>query len=218
MDELITNINGTISTTKKDKDLLLTDRDGKAAATNQSLQKNINSFLIQLYSDEVGITNRVESRKTNSLHCRVYFGAMSNDLNELQQKGLTVSTFTESLYFAFVLIASDNLAAHHLAGFQKNFNNGHFCRMCYVSYEYKSIPLTNISFLLRTEISHEIHLKQVLQSNISICGINDTSDLSNLIAFHPVKSLPFDVMHDYSEGVCMITVNSILKAFSARRL
>ncbi|CAF1021474.1 unnamed protein product [Adineta steineri] len=88
--------------------------------------------------------------------------------------------------------------------------------MCYVSYEYKTIPLTNIYFLLRTEISHEIHLKQVLQSNISICGITDTSDLSNLIAFHPVKSLPSDIMHDYSEGVCIIMVNSILKAISAR--
>ncbi|CAF4162182.1 unnamed protein product, partial [Adineta steineri] len=143
---------------------------------------------------------------------------MINDLNELQQKGLTVSTFTERLYFAFDLIAGDNLAAHDLAGFQKNFNNSHFCKMCYVSYEYKSIPVTNISFLLRTQISHEIHLKQVLQSNISVCDINGTSDLSNLIAFHPVKSLPFDVMHDYSERVCMITVNSILKAFSARRI
>ncbi|CAF4454910.1 unnamed protein product, partial [Adineta steineri] len=122
---------------------------------------------------------------TNSLNRRLYFGAMIKDLNELQQKGLTVSTFTGRLYFVFDLIASDNLAAHDLGGFQKNFNHGHFCRMCYVFYEDKSIPLTNISFLLRTEISHEIHLKQVLKSNISICGINDTSDSSHLIAFHP---------------------------------
>ncbi|CAF0802131.1 unnamed protein product [Adineta steineri] len=239
MDLLIRNINETISTTKKDKDLLLTYRDGKAAATNQSLQKNINSFLIQLYSDEVGITNPLGPKKDEKKLLLFYY--LLDDLcpivrsllysinllgiclsklltNSLQQKGLTVFTFTGRLYFAFDLIAADNLAVHDLGGFQKNFNHGHFCRMCYVSYEYKSIPLTNISFLLRTEISHEIHLKQVLKSNIHICGINDTSDLSNLIAFHPVKSLPFDIMHDYSEGVCMIMINSILKAFSVRRI
>jgi hypothetical protein len=237
IDLLIQNTNETISTTKKDNDLLLTYRDGKAAATNQSLEKNTNSFLLQLYSDEVGITNPIGPKKDekklllfyyilddlppiirsllssiglvgiclsklliNRSHRRIYFEAMIKGLNELQTKGLTLSTCNGRFYFAFDFIAADNLAAHDLGGFQKNFNNGYFCRMCYISYDYKNIPLTALSFLLRSEASHEIHVNQVLQSNKSVCGVAGRSDFSNLIAFHPVKSLPFDIMHDLSEG------------------
>ncbi len=137
---------------------------------------------------------------TNPSHRRIYFEAMINDLNELQIKGLTLSTCTGRLYFAFDLMAADNLAAHDIGGFQKNFNNGYFCRMCYISYIYKSIPLTDISFLLRAETSHENYLNQMLQSKDSVFGITGRSDFSNLIAFHPIKSLPFDIMHDFSEG------------------
>ncbi|CAF3871786.1 unnamed protein product [Rotaria sp. Silwood1] len=125
---------------------------------------------------------------------------MINDLNELQTQRLTLSTGTGRLHFAFNLLAADNLAANDLGGFQKNFNNGYFCRMCNISYTYKSIPLTDISFLLRSEKSYESYLNQVLQSKNSIFGITRHSDFSNLIAFHPIRSLPFDIMHDFSEG------------------
>ena len=237
IDLLIKNRSETISTTKNDKDLLLTYRDGTAAAANKALVRNINSFLLQLYTDEVSVTNPIGPKKdekklllfyyilddlppiirsllnsigligiclskflTNPSHRRIYFEAMINDLNELQTKGLTLSTCSGRLYFAFDLIAADNLAANGLGGFQKNFNNGYFCRMCYISYSYRSISLTDISFLLRSEISHDNYVTQMLQSKNSIFGITDQSDFSNLIAFHPVKSLPFDIMHDFSEG------------------
>jgi hypothetical protein len=237
IDLLVKNTNETILKTKKDKDLLLTYRNGTAAAANESLEKNINSFLLQLYSDEVSVTNPIGPKKdekklllfyyilddlppiirsllnsigllgiclskllNNQSHRRKYFEAMINDLNELQTKGLTVSTCTGRLYFAFNLIAADNLEANDLGGFQKNFSNGYFCRMCFISYIYKSIPLTEISFLSRSERSHEIHLNQVLQLNNSIFGITGRSDFSGLIGFHPVKSLPLDIMHDFSEG------------------
>jgi uncharacterized C2H2 Zn-finger protein len=237
IDLLVKNTNETISTTKKDIDLLLTYRDGTAAANNKSLQNNPNSFLLQLYSDEVSITNPIGPKKdekklllfyyilddlspiirslldsigligiclskflTNPSHRQIYFAAMINDLNELQTKGLTVSTCIGRLYFTFDLMAADNLAANELGGFQKNFNNGYFCRMCYINYDYKSIPLTDIFFLPRSEASHEIHLNQANQLNKSVFGINAQSDFSNLISFHSVNSLPFDIMHDYSEG------------------
>ncbi|CAF4739506.1 unnamed protein product, partial [Rotaria sp. Silwood2] len=59
IDLLVKNTNETTLTAKKDKDLLLIYRDGTAAATNKSLEKNINSFLLQLYSDEVSVTNPI---------------------------------------------------------------------------------------------------------------------------------------------------------------
>ncbi|CAF3502492.1 unnamed protein product [Rotaria sordida] len=255
IDLLIKNTNETILASKNDKDLLLTYRDGTAAAANKSLQKDRTSFLLQLYSDEVSVTNPIGPKKdeqklslfyyilddlpqiirsllnsigligiclskflTNPSHRHKFFETMVNDLNELQTKGLTLSCFTGRLYFAFDLMAADNLAANDFGGFQKNFNNGYFCRMCYISYTYKSVPLTDISFLFRSKTSHEYYLNQMLQSKNSIFGITRRCDFSNLIAFHPVKSLPFDIMHDFSEGVCMIIVNSILKELSARRI
>ena len=63
IDLLIKNTNETILTTTKDNDLLLSYRDGTAAAANKSLQTNINSFLLQLYSDEVGVTNPIGPKK-----------------------------------------------------------------------------------------------------------------------------------------------------------
>ena len=237
IDFLVKNTNETILASEKDRDLLLTYRDGTAAAANESLNKNRNSFLLQLYNDEVSVTNPIGPKKdeqklslfyyilddlppiirsllnsigligicisrflNNPSHRHIFFDAMINDLNELQTKGLTLSSFTGRLHFAFDLMAADNLAANDLGGFQKNFNNGYFCRMCYISYAYKSIPLTDISFLIRSKPSHENYLNRMLQSNNSIFGINRRSDFSNLIAFHPIKSLPFDIMHDFSEG------------------
>ncbi|CAF2035727.1 unnamed protein product [Rotaria magnacalcarata] len=239
IDLLVKNTNETILTTKKDKDLLLTYRDGTAAVTNKSLEKNTNSFLLQLYSDDVSVTNPIEPKKdekklslfiislmiylqlfdhSNPSHRRIYFKAMIDDLNELQTQGLTLSTCIGRLNFAFNLLAADNLAANDLGGFQKNFNNGYFCRMCYISYTYKSIPLTDISFLLRSETSYENYLNQMLQLKNSIFGITRQSDFSNLIGFHPIRSLLFDIMHDFSEGVCMIIVQSALKELSASRI
>ena len=136
----------------------------------------------------------------NQSHRHIFFDTMVNDLNELQTKGLTLTSFTGHLYFAFDLMAADNLAANDLGGFQKNFNNGYFCRMCYISYSYKSISLTDISFLIRSKTSHENYLSRMLQSNNLIFSINRRSDFSNLVAFHPIKSVPFDIMHDFSEG------------------
>ncbi|CAF3262688.1 unnamed protein product [Rotaria sp. Silwood2] len=233
----VQNTNETIpATKKKDKDLPLTYRDGSAAIFNKSLQKNKNSFLVQLYNDEVSITNPIGPKKdekkltlfyyilddlphtvrsmldsidlfgiclskvlSNSTNRQIYFDAMVNDLNELQSNGLTLSTCTRRLYFVFDLIAADNLAANDLGEFQKNFNNGYFCRMCYISYTYKYIPLTEISFLLRSESSHERHLCQVLQSSQLVFGINNRSNFANLIEFHPIKSSPFDIMQDFSK-------------------
>ncbi|CAF3673963.1 unnamed protein product [Rotaria socialis] len=252
---LITNKNETISSTKRDTDLLLTYRDGVAASSNKLLHKNKSSFLLLLYSDDISVTNPLGPKKdekelplfyyiiddmppivrsllsstgflgiyltkflSNTTYRRKFFETMTNDLNTLQTEGLIVSTSTERLDFTFNLIAADNLAANDYGGFQKNFSNGYFCRMCYMSYALKYIPITGISFRLRSEESHEQHLQKALQSNDFIFGIQRQSDFLSLIGFHPIKSLPFDIMHDFSEGTCMVIVKSILKEFSMRRI
>ncbi|CAF2123915.1 unnamed protein product [Rotaria magnacalcarata] len=60
---LITNKNETISSTKRDTDLLLTYCDGVAASSNKLLHKNKSSFLLQLYSDDISVTNPLGPKK-----------------------------------------------------------------------------------------------------------------------------------------------------------
>jgi hypothetical protein len=78
---LTKNTNETISTTKKEKDLLLTYRDGTAAINNKSLQKNMNSFLLQLYSDEVSTTNPIGPKKDEQKLLLFYY--ILNDLPQI---------------------------------------------------------------------------------------------------------------------------------------
>ena len=115
---------------------------------------------------------------------------------------MVIQTFNGQLHFAFSLLAADNLASHEIGGFQRNFNSGHFCRVCHISYEFRLTPLTDITFLPRTIIKHNRYVQQVVNSSNTrnVAGVVTESPLANLIGFHPVKSLPNDSMHDIAEG------------------
>ncbi|CAF1531354.1 unnamed protein product [Adineta ricciae] len=70
---LIDNINESTEKTKNDPDLILTYRDGTAAKDNPSLNHDPNSFLIQLYSDGIGITNPLGPKKDKHKLTLYYF-------------------------------------------------------------------------------------------------------------------------------------------------
>ncbi|CAF4427275.1 unnamed protein product, partial [Adineta steineri] len=70
---LIDNVNNNISQTKNDPDLMLTYRDGTAAKDNPSLKLDPDSFLIQLYSDGIGITNPLGPKKDKQKLTLYYF-------------------------------------------------------------------------------------------------------------------------------------------------
>lgn len=94
------------------------------------------------------------------LHCLTYtknlkdkknrdilMNVLVEDLNHLQTEGITIPCISSRIYFVFSSLSGDNLASNELGGFQKNFNSGSFCRHCFVTYERRHIPLTDISFL-----------------------------------------------------------------------
>ncbi|CAF3915295.1 unnamed protein product [Rotaria sordida] len=236
---LVDNLNDNITQTKNDPDLMLTYRDGTAAKDNPSLKLYPNSFLIQLYSDGIGITNPIGPKKdehkltlyyfvledlpdlvrsmlqsiglvgicpTKYLSLQTnrikYFEPIVKDLNYLQTTRLAVQTFNGQLHFGFSLLAADNLAAHEIGGFQRNFNSGQFCRLCHISYQFRLTSLTDISFLPRTITTHNAYVQEAANSfnTRTIAGVVGDSPLSDLIGFHPIKSLPRDVMHDFAEG------------------
>ncbi|CAM4781662.1 unnamed protein product [Rotaria magnacalcarata] len=254
---LIDNLNDNIVQTKKDPDLMLTYRDGTGVKDNSLLKLNPNAFLIQLYSDGIGITNPIGPKKdehkltlyyfviedlpdvvrsmlqsiglvgicctkylsleTNPIK---YFESMINDLNHLQTTGLSVQSFNGQLHFVFSLLTGDNLATHKIGGFQRNFNSGQFCHLCHISYEFRLTPLTDISFLPRRVTTHNMYVQQAVKSfnTKPVAGVVGESPLPHLIGFHPIKSLPNDLMHDFAEGICPLIILGMLKEASVKRL
>ncbi|CAF3243895.1 unnamed protein product [Rotaria sp. Silwood2] len=149
------------------------------------------------------------------LHCICYTKHLNNDnsrmilmnvlvedLNKLQTEGITIPCLSSRIYFVFSSVCGDNLASNEVGGFQKSFSSGSFCRYCFITYEQKHIPLTDISFVPRTRLKHDMILNQVVLKNGRqiIQGVKSPSWFKDLIGFHPTESLPPDVMHDFAEG------------------
>ncbi|CAF5202445.1 unnamed protein product, partial [Rotaria magnacalcarata] len=74
---------------------------------------------------------------------------------------------------------------------------------CYMNYDERFTPLNEISHALRTTDEHDNLVKELLTLNnhTVLRGVVDDSPLSKLIGFHPVISLPNDIMHDINEGM-----------------
>lgn len=152
------------------------------------------------------------------LHCICYGKQLNNgndrlilmktlveDLNQLQTEGITIPCLSSRIYFVFSTLSGDNLASNEVGGFQKSFSSGSFCRHCFITYAQKHIPLTDISFVPRTRIRHDMIVNKVIANNDAriIHGVKSKSWLKDLIGFHATESLPPDLMHDIAEGKTM---------------
>ena len=78
---LVENLDENMRETRKDPDLMLTYRDGTAAKDNPTLIHYPNSFLIELYSDGIGITNPIGPKKDEHKLTLYYF--LLEDLPDL---------------------------------------------------------------------------------------------------------------------------------------
>lgn len=236
---IIDNIVSLSTRVAKDKDLILSNRQGRSVISNLSRQTNSNSLLLKLYTDGIGITNPIGPKRdahkftcfyyllddlpeivrsqVNSigLHCICYTKHLNkdnsktilmkrlvDDLNKLQTEGITIPCLSSRIYFVFSTLCADNLASNEVGGFQKNFNSGSFCRHCLITYDQRHIPLTDISFLPRTRLKHDMTVNQVMAKNGNqiIRGVKSVSWYKDLIGFHATESLPPDIMHDFAEG------------------
>jgi hypothetical protein len=124
------------------------------------------------------------------------------DLNKLQTEGITIPCLSSRIYFVFSTFSADNLAAHEVGGFQQTFSSGSFCRHCFITFKQRHIPLTDISFVPRTQLKHYMIVNQVIANNHQaiIQGVKCSSWYKDLLGFHPTQSLPPDLMHDTAEG------------------
>ncbi|CAF1293238.1 unnamed protein product [Rotaria sordida] len=105
----------------------------------------------------------------------ILMDVLVNDLNMLQNEGITIACPSSRIYFVFSTVCGDNLAANEIGGFQKTFSSGSFCRHCYITYEQRLIPLTDISFVPRTRSKHDMILHQIINNNNdqTIQGVRD---------------------------------------------
>jgi hypothetical protein len=147
-----------------------------------------------------------------------FFRPIIENINCLQLHGLSING--RNLKFSFSTIVADNLAAHLIGGFQSNFSNGSFCRRCYITHAQRTLPIDVVKASPRT-IYHHDHLVQrvdVDPSESPLMGVVGRSPIDGLVGFHPVTSLPADIMHDFVEGVCPMIIMGILKQASAMRI
>lgn len=143
---------------------------------------------------------------------------MIDDINRLQTHGLTVNGM--SIKFSFSTLVADNLASHLIGGFQTSFNSNFFCRRCFITQTEKSLPMDSVKVGIRTINNHDDLLRKISTDPLAapIMGVIGLSPFDQLIGFHPIVSLPADIMHDFIEGVCPLILVRMLKQASAMRL
>lgn len=154
----------------------------------------------------------------DDVKARRFFEPIIANLNYLQQHGLTVNG--RSIKFSFSTMVADNLAAHQIGGFQSSFNNGYICRRCFIKHSDLHLPISQTRSDIRTSTYHDSLIIQI-NSNFNkspVMGVVRQSPIYDLDGFHPIMSLPADLMHDYLEGICPLFVMSLLKEACAMRL
>ena len=140
-----------------------------------------------------------------------------NELIILGDQGVTVTrpegefTFKGSL----LVVVADNLAAHSIGGYFESFKSTHPCRFCLVSRDKMRSTLKCDPVSLRTEHSHDMHVKRVVQDKVfqSVYGLKTNSCLNSAPYFHVTSGLPSDIMHDLLEGVVCDVIECVIQHY-----
>ena len=109
-------------------------------------------------------------------------------------------------------IASDNLGAHFLGGFQENFSTSkRGCRFCTATRNAWQ-GVFNDCFQWRTEETYDKQAEDVSQhlEEPSTYGIKGKSPFNDLKYYHIVTGLPSDIAHDLFEGVIPTYLEKII--------
>ncbi|CAF4382200.1 unnamed protein product [Rotaria sp. Silwood2] len=196
--QILENIQQQQTTTKHDDDLMFSIRDGYHGS-----RLDHDSLLLQLYLDDIGLTNPIGSKRDEHKMCMIYF-SLEDIPDQLRSK------------VDFIQL----VGVCEIGGFRLCFNSGHFCRRCYVTYDEKNLPIPLSQIKIRTIFDHDDLVKRIMNdpNKFPLMGVIDQSPLNDLIGFHPIVSLPGDIMHDFIEGACPLVVMSLLKQASSMRL
>ncbi|CAF1638481.1 unnamed protein product [Rotaria sordida] len=199
-----------------DEDLMLSYRDGHFGSRIDD------NNLPEQYRSRIDFINLVAICPTkifkDNMKAKRFLQPIIDNLNQLQVNGLFINGV--HIKFSFSTMVADNLAAHLIGGLQLNFNSGYFCRRCYIKYADKNLPILMSKADTRTSTDHDKFIEKMIQNPYEspLMGITRKSTFEQLIGFHPIMSLPGDLMHDFIEGICPLVMMAILKQASSMRL
>lgn len=136
--------------------------------------------------------------------CTRFFKPIISELQDLASTGIHFQTegLTQHRLVAMATFSADNLTAHSLAGFQRNFTQGRVCRFCMACRDQISLSFTEDTFTLRTKAVHDYHLQAIEEneSNRQVYGVYHRCPLLDIFYFDVSFFVP-DIMHDLLEGV-----------------
>ena len=137
-----------------------------------------------------------------------------DELKELEADGIDL--FGKRCEVRVAVLTGDNLGVHSVAGFSKCFSGGGFlCRHCNVTKDDIGHQTKADQAQSRTRKQYDATLQLLVDENFdeTACeavGVYAPCPLTVLKNFHPVDSLPPDVMHDVLEGVAPSTINLVV--------
>ncbi|CAF1610145.1 unnamed protein product, partial [Didymodactylos carnosus] len=179
------------------------------------LPQEMQGLLCNIHLVAVGYSHDMQTDEGLS----AFWAPVKSDLMSLNDDGLLVKD--EVYKFTSSTVCSDNLAAHRVGGFQCSFSSGRVCRYCLIPYkELANISDERSSVCIRTVDTHNEHVRHVTRfpNDASIYGVKGPSCLLGLPGFHPISSLPPDVMHDLMEGVMPLITSAIFSTIVHDRL
>ncbi|RXG59570.1 hypothetical protein Avbf_08495 [Armadillidium vulgare] len=130
------------------------------------------------------------------------------DIKTLETEGIKVikNNVIHCFKGTVSFISADNLAAHALGRFD-SFNSHRACRKCLITKVERNIVLHEDDCTLRTRVAYE---RQSRDANAKLYGLIGCSPFKDLRYFNIIDGLPFDIAHDWFEGIIPYVLNEFI--------
>ncbi|RXG67378.1 hypothetical protein Avbf_17757 [Armadillidium vulgare] len=130
------------------------------------------------------------------------------DIKTLETEGIKVikNNVIHCFKGTVSFISADNLAAHALGRFD-SFNSHRACRKCLITKVERNIVLHEDDCTLRTRVAYD---RQSRDANVKLYGLIGCSPFKDLRYFHIIDGLPFDIAHDWFEGIIPFVLNEFI--------
>ncbi|CAF2058078.1 unnamed protein product [Rotaria magnacalcarata] len=187
-----------------EQDIIYHYRNAEIGRQHRILNRKKNCVLLQLYSDDLGVVNPLMGK--NAIHKLTTFYISIDDLPACHSSSLS-TVYLLLLYY------------------RKDFDDENNRRILFAPLSQDLKSLENDGLILPGDktptyftISTMCADNLAMPSGKSMYGINEASTLSFISSFHPITSLPPDLMHDVLEGVMPKLASCLLHSMMSSRL
>lgn len=163
-----------------------------------------------LVSKFVLLNSIVYSKHLKKFGNATVFRKVIDDINDLADNGLVININGEDKKFFFqgVLVLGDNLGANSTCGFNINFVNVPFCRICTADHKLCKIMCEEMPELIRTKAVYDKELAEKSKSS----SVKEKCCFNKLCNFCITQNRTVDMMHDVFEGMSDYSLSDCLTA------